>query len=145
MARVERFREALGGPVAAGHLEEKEKQGWKLIALEWEREARSQERPGAPVMQEVPYGMMVSDDCHYLTDNPAEQEVLLVALELIVQDRPLSRVADELNQRGLRTRQGTKWNAALVFNILPRLVDAGPRLLSSEEWAARRPRLLNLV
>ena len=98
-----------------------------------------------PYRQEVPYGLMVADDCHYLTDNPAEQEVLLVALEIIVQDQPLSKVSDELNRRGFLTRRGTAWNPSTVFNILPRLVEAGPRLLSSEAWAQRRPKLMNYV
>jgi hypothetical protein len=66
-------------------------------------------------------------------------------MEQIVQDEPLSKVAQELNSRGHRTRQGTKWSPVAVFNLLPRLIEAGPRIFSSEEWVARREQLLKAM
>ena len=54
--------------------------------------------------------------------------MILLALELIVQDFRLSQVATELNRRQYRTRAGTQWNAASVFELLPRLIDVGPRI-----------------
>jgi hypothetical protein len=62
-------------------------------------------------------------------------------MEQIVQDEPLSRVAAELNRRGFRTRQGGAWGPESVFNMLPRLVDLGPRIFSSSEWTTRMRRL----
>jgi hypothetical protein len=32
--------------------------------------------------------------------------------------RTYQSIADELNAEGIRTRQGKRWNAALVYNVL---------------------------
>jgi hypothetical protein len=66
-------------------------------------------------------------------------------LESIVQDHRLSQVAESLNARGFRTRQGKRWAPATVFDLLPRLIEAGPSLLSSAEWAERRRQLMALL
>jgi hypothetical protein len=36
------------------------------------------------------------------------------------------------------TREGLKWNPVSVFKMLPRLIEAGPKIFSSEEWQQRR-------
>ncbi|MGH9661933.1 MAG: hypothetical protein ACRD96_25520, partial [Bryobacteraceae bacterium] len=54
---------------------------------------------------------------------------------------PYSRVAAELNRLGYRTRDGGEWRPEHVFNLLPRLIDAGPRVFSSAEWVERRKRM----
>lgn len=95
--------------------------------------------------EEIPYGLKVSSDCLYLEENPAERQVLEAIMELIVQDRPFSQIADELNRRGYRMRNGGEWTRVSVFNLMPRLIETGPRIFSSEEWAARRPHLLKVV
>lgn len=74
-----------------------------------------------------------------------EREALLVMLELIIQEKPLSRIADELNQRGFRTRLQTNWTPGSVFDLLPRLIEVGPRVLSTEEWVMRRGKLMQVV
>jgi len=50
-------------------------------------------------------------------------------------------VADELNRRGLRQRDGQTWTPGALFNLLPRMIEVGPRLFVSEEWTQRRQRL----
>ena len=75
---------------------------------------------------------------HKLEENPDEHQVLLLTMELIVQDQRLSQVAEELNKRGFRTRAGFAWNPASVFELLPRLIEAGPRIFTSAEWLERR-------
>lgn len=137
MARVERVREVLSSPLTAEYVQYKADSGWKPVAIEWERLSA-----GAEGAVELPFGLQVADDCVHLEENPAEMEVLLSVMELIVQDRPLSQVADELNRRSYRTRRGLKWGPVEVFALLPRLVEAGPRIFTSEEWAVRRRHLL---
>jgi Recombinase len=66
-------------------------------------------------------------------------------MERIVQDYSVSLVATELNKAGLRTRSGGYWTAVSVFNMLPRLIEVGPRIFSSDEWEARRDRLLKMI
>jgi hypothetical protein len=70
---------------------------------------------------------------------------LLVMLEQIVLDKPLTEIAEILNQRGYRTRHNLKWTPGTVFDMLPRLIEVGARVFSSEEWAVRRGRLMNAV
>ena len=62
-------------------------------------------------------------------------------LEMIVADRPLSQIAEELNARGLRNRQNHLWTPGAVFDLLPRLIDVGPRLVKSPDWVERRARI----
>jgi hypothetical protein len=91
---------------------------------------------------EVPYGMQISDDGWHLTENAAENRVLMSAINMIVDDSPMSGVADELNRQGFRTRRGAKWTAAAVFDLLPRMIEAGPRIFTKEEWVNRRRRVM---
>ena len=65
--------------------------------------------------------------------------------DMIVSDQPMSKVAEALNERGLRTRTGKAWTKPAVFQMLPRLIEVGPRIFSTEEWRRRRGRLLRAV
>jgi hypothetical protein len=59
-------------------------------------------------------------------------------MELIVQEGSYAHIADEINRRGLRTREGEKWTPLSVFEMLPRLIEVGPQLFQSAEWRNRR-------
>jgi len=142
MPKMERVREEVEGPVTPAHLEEKAREGWRLTALEWEREAGSDARG---TRLEVPYGLRISDDARYLEEEPDERAVIVAALDMIVQDCGLSRVADELNREGYRTRSGAPWTAAALFDLLPRMIEAGPRIFTSPEWTKRIRRLVNVL
>ncbi len=144
MAKVERVREALSTPPAAEYWQEKAAEGWRPVAVEWEREVEGAASDG-PLKEEVPYGLQVSDDCLYLEENPAEAEAMRRMLEQIVADRPLSAAAEELNRRGFRQRSGAQWTQVAVFNMLPRLIEMAPRIYSSEEWSEKRHRLRQAV
>jgi len=118
-------------------------EGWTLAALEWEREVEAVER--STPREEVPFGSRVADDCMHLEENPAETQTLAAMLELIVNDElPLSQVTDELNRRGFRNRGGSKWTQTAIFNMLPRLIEMAPQLYSTDEWAHRRRRLVDV-
>lgn len=97
------------------------------------------------VLEVVPYGLKVADDHIHLEREPREHEVLMLTLELIVQDFGLSKVAEELNLRGYLTRKGYPWNAANVFELLPRLIEAGPKIFTSEEWVRRRNSIFSSI
>ena len=90
---------------------------------------------------EVPYGLRVSGDCAHLEADPREHEVLFQIMELTIQDGPYSGIAAELNRRGYRTRNGQPWTPISVFQMLPRLIEAGPGILNSDEWRQRRTKL----
>ena len=142
MARIERIRETMAGPVDAEHMRQKTEAGWRLVALEWQREIPGEEAEPETLIQDIPYGLRVAGDCLHLEEHPDEKNALLMMMDLIVREDPFSQVAKELNQRGFRTRNGALWNPVSVFNMLPRLIEVGPRIFSSEEWQERKERLL---
>jgi hypothetical protein len=132
-------RDVVQGTLTFEYFQERVQAGWTPIAVEWARPSASpqiQSRHGAI---EPPYGLQVAADCKGLEPNPQEVEVLQTVLEEIVQDHRFTQIADALNKRMLRTREGRKWTSTAVFNLLPALIDAGPSLTKSEAWANRRP------
>lgn len=145
MTKIERIREVVTGSVDLEYMRAKTEAGWKLVALEWRREIEGDEKQEHVLVEEIPYGLRVASDCSRLEDDPDERAVLIQMMELIVQDYSVSLVAAELNKKGLRTRSGSYWTPVSVFNMLPRLIEVGPRIFSSEEWEARRERLLRMV
>jgi hypothetical protein len=143
MPNTERIRESSPTGIALDHLQKKMEAGWTLVAVEWERER--QQADAGPIREEVPYGLRVSSDCLFLEENPNEIEALLIMMEGIVQDQPLSRLADDLNRRGFRTRRGEGWTQGDIFRLLPRLVDVGPKLLARKDWPERRRKLFSVA
>jgi hypothetical protein len=145
MARIERIREVVTGPVDTEQWKLKTDAGWKLVALEWRREIEGEEPERTIIMEDIPYGLRVASDCTRLEENPDERSVLVQMMELIVQDHTISETAAVLAGRGLRTRGGSPWTPVAVFNMLPRLIEVGPRIFSSDDWEERRERLLRAI
>jgi hypothetical protein len=150
MSQNERIREPLQGSPTLEYLNQRMAAGWKLVALEWEKEGAIEATPELPDRapqnaEEIPSGLQVSPDRQRLVENPAERQIIILALDMIVEDCPLSLVAEELNRRGHRTRAGKPWTPAALFNLLPRMIEVGPRLFVSEEWTLRRQRLPRVV
>ena len=137
MAKLVRERDVLSGQPGPQYWTERVAAGWRLAAVEWVREEAG-EGEEARGFEEVPYGLQVAEDCRHLEEHPAEKQALIVMLDLIRQDQPLSRVAEALNGASFRTREGGKWGVESVFHMLPRLIEAAPRILASREWEQRR-------
>src|SRR5579885_2280911 len=135
MKKTERIRQAVSDQWADTDLKRLTEQGWKLVAMEWEREVETAE---APLPTEVPFGLRVSPQTQRLEDDPKERETLFQLMELIVQEGSYSRIAEELNRRGYRTRQGEVWTPISVFEMLPRLIEVGPYLFRSPEWQEKK-------
>jgi len=144
VAKLQRVREVPSGPLTPDYVSQKSKDGWKLTAIEWEREVEEPTSQPGPLTEEVPYGLRVSADCSHLEENTAEKQALVLMMDLIVQDAPLSLVAEELNRKGFRTRAGSNWTPGSVFDMLPRLIQVGPRIFSSNEWTARTRHLFRM-
>lgn len=135
MKRTERVRQEVDGPVKPTDLQHRTEEGWKLVAIEWEREV---ETADGQLLAEVPFGLQIAPETQRLEQNPAERDILLQLMELIVQEGSYAHIATEINRRGFRTRQGDKWTAVSVFEMLPRLIEVGPQLFQSAEWQKRR-------
>jgi len=144
----EHARDQVSGPITLDYFQARLSEGWRVSAIEWEREAKQEAGPSAheparsEPSEEVPYGFRISADCRHLERNPDEMAVLMAILQEIVKDRPFSQIAEELNRQHLVNRRGRPWTSAGVFDLLPRLIEAGPQLLKSEQWPARRLEVL---
>jgi hypothetical protein len=141
MAKLERVRDFVTAQPPAQYFADKAAEGWRLVAVEWERGTSA----AGPPVEEVPFGLRVASDCKRLEEDPAELEVLLLMMETIVQDEPLSQAAKVINDRGHRSRDGEKWTPQKLFYLLPRLIEVGPRLCTSEQWVERRKHLFNVA
>ena len=135
------LRDSVQHPVSLDYFQERLSAGWKLKAIEWEKEVEAPSEAAAPPDQAAPYDLEIAPDASRLRHNPHEVGILMTILELIVIEKGVSYIADELNVRGFKTRQGTPWTSPAVFNLLPRLIDLGPDLLKSNEWHTRRDNL----
>ncbi|HEX3821863.1 MAG TPA: recombinase family protein [Candidatus Sulfotelmatobacter sp.] len=138
MKNIERLRQAVSGSLEGLNLAEQAEKGWKLVAVEWEREVESAEDQ---LPSDIPFGLRISTDTQRLEEDPNERELLYSLMELIVQEGSYARIADEINRRGFRTRQGTPWSPVSIFEMLPRLIEVGPHVFHSEEWQKRRQQL----
>lgn len=142
MKRIERIRKAQFDSNEAMQLMQ---EGWRLTSVEWEREVDApgaiDAAPSADQFEELPYGLRVAQDCHHVEQDPHEMEALNTLTELIVQDATLTRMADELNRRGFKPRQAAKWNALMIYNLLPRLIEVTPRIFAEDQWKSRRPQV----
>ena len=137
----EKVRERVAGTPSADYFRLRGEAGWKLVAVEWERETDAP----PPQEEEVPYGMRVGRDCAHLEYEPAEMAVMTLIMELIIQEHAFSRIAEELNRAGFKRRSGEPWSPISVFNLLPRLIEVGQRMFSTAEWPERRQRIYALM
>jgi hypothetical protein len=140
MAKLERVRDFFTAAPPADYFDQKTAEGWKLVAIEWQRGVSQ-----TPSFEEVPFGLRVASDCKRLEENPDEMQILVLMMESIVQDHPLSYAARAINDRGFRTRDGEKWTPQSLFYLLPRLIEIGPKLCTSEEWIERRKHIFNVA
>jgi hypothetical protein len=137
VAHEERVREPMSAPPSDDYVREKAEEGWSLVAVEWARPAAG-DCGGGGIKEEIPYGLRVAGDCRHLEEDRVEKQVMIAMLSGIVEDKPLSQVAAELNDDGFRTRSGREWTQTGIFYMLPRLIEAAQQIFSSEEWRSRR-------
>ncbi|HZU23574.1 MAG TPA: recombinase family protein [Terriglobales bacterium] len=135
------MKDRISGVPDGEYFQVRQRAGWKLIAVEWERAADD-----APAeKEEIPYGLRVAADCQHLEYDADEMAVLTLMMELIVQEHGFSRIASELNEHGFRRRDGAQWTEISAFNMLPRLIEIGPRMFPTADWQERRKRIYQLL
>lgn len=131
----ERMREVLSEPLTPELLAKRANEGWRPVAVEWRRESSAGE--GSSRI-EVPFGLKVAEGGEYLAEHPEETAVLRRILAQIIEDRPLSEVAELLNADGDLQRDGSPWNQSAVFELLPRVIEVAPSIYASEAWQRER-------
>jgi len=141
MAYFERIRDVISGQFDPELMRQRTTTGWQIVSIEWRRELPESELPTQGAFSEdIPYGLRISDDCQRLEVDPTENRTLMLMMELLVQDFPYSSIVSDLNEKGLRMRDGRPWNRVAVFNMTPRLIEVGPRLFATDEWMKLRQR-----
>lgn len=142
---MQRSRDLIAGQLTLDYFMRKAAEGWKLAAVEWVRELGDEVTDAEPFAgsvepEDIPYGLRISEDGLHLERNPLETTVLLLILEKIVKEKRVTEIASDLNMEGFTTRRGVAWSPTAVFDLLPRLIEAGPQLLKSSDWQERRAR-----
>jgi hypothetical protein len=139
---MQHSRDLVSGPITLDYLVRRAAEGWSIAAIEWVREAEktdtAEPQQASMVKAEIPYGLEVAESGMELIPNPLEGSILLLILQKIVKEKRIGDIANELNRNGYRTRDGALWTAPAVFNLLPRLIEAGPELLKSPAWQELR-------
>jgi len=139
MAYFERMRDAITAPFSADLIRQRSAAGWQMVSIEWRRELPDGEAPSESVFDEdIPFGLRISEDCKRLEVEPEEHGALMEMMEGLAQDFPYSAIVSALNEKGFRQRDGRPWSRIAVFNMIPRLIEVGPRFFGSEEWQKRR-------
>ena len=137
-------RDYIQHPITIEYFQERLSSGWKVRAIEWQKDEANAEQeqaasiPAAAGLEEPPYGFEVASDSAHLKHKPDEIQILIRILEMIVAEKKVAMIADELNRQGFRTRHGQHWTSSTVFDLLPRIVEVGPQLLKSDDWRIRR-------
>lgn len=72
----------------------------------------------------IPYGYQLDDNGTTLVAVTDEQHVLTVIDELRTEGKSLRAIADELNRRGIPTKNGNDWKHSTVQSIINRLAAA---------------------
>ena len=142
MAYFERVRDVISEPLSAEIIRQRSAAGWQMVSIEWRRELpESEAPPDHAINEDIPYGLRISDDCVRLEVDAHENQVLMLMMDLLAQDFSYSSIVSDLNEKGFRTRQGKPWTRVAVFNMMPRLIEVGPRIFSSVEWEKRRTKI----
>jgi hypothetical protein len=145
MAHFERIRDVISGPFSPEVIQQRTAAGWQMVSIEWRRELPDRETPTEGAFgEDIPYGLRISDDCLRLEVNPRENQVLMLMMDLLGQDFSYSSIVSDLNEKGFRMRNGGPWNRVAVFNMMPRLIEVGPRMFLSEDWKSRQEKLSRL-
>src|SRR5271169_453814 len=86
--RTERIRQSASGRLTWDEMQKYQSEGWRLIALEWERDVLESEPPAdqARDHEEPPYGLRVAGDSPSLVADEGENAALHAMMELIIQD-----------------------------------------------------------
>jgi hypothetical protein len=135
MSRTQRERQPLSSPLNDQDIQKRVEAGWRMAAVEWEREIPE---AAATNTEDPPFGLRLSPETATLELNPTEWQALFLMMDMTVQEGPYWTIAEELNRRGFRTRQGDPWTPISVFQMLPRLIELGPKIFATEEWRKRR-------
>lgn len=143
------IRDVVTGELSLEYFAKRFGEGWKVSSIEWSRESDGETVTAESTnllgeRETIPYGLRIAGG-GVVQENPLEATVLLLILDQIVREKRIQEIANELNLQGYSTREGLPWGPTDVFNLMPRLIEAGPSLLKSAAWQQRRPSVQRIV
>src|SRR5437763_17121128 len=96
MKKIDRIREKVTVPPTSVYLSKMHDAGWRLVALEWEREIEFSGEPEIPELEPgsevIPFGLRIAGDCRHLEDDHLEIQTLKALDEMIVHDISVRRI-----------------------------------------------------
>lgn len=149
LALKQTMRDAVTGELSLEYFAKRFQEGWKIAGIEWVRDSDEAIASKSSLNllsgeATLPYGFQLTGS-GLVEENPLEAAVLLLILDQVIREKRIQEIASALNEQGYVTREGSPWSAAEVFNLMPRLIEAGPSLLKSDAWRQRRPTVLASV
>lgn len=132
MTKRDRLREAIHGKLDLDDMQHKYAAGWRLVGLEWERDAKNTPEKPPSILRELPSGRPVPADRRRREE--MEMKALETMMERIVHDISLRRMTEELNRAGFTSRGGKPWTAILVFRVFPELIEVTPEIFDRSPW-----------
>lgn len=117
-----RTRETVGNLANPVYLMERATAGWRLRRWNGSATFPRGSTNRAPGRKSCPTGCQISVDGARLVENPSEIKIVILSLDRVVEDCPLSQVSAELNRHGYRMRNGQPWTPIALFTLLPRMI-----------------------
>ena len=147
MRRTECLREAVSKWPNSDEIRERASSGWRLAAIEWEREVEEAHAPPAPdglAGEEIPFGTRIAGDCVHLEHRDAQA----ACVGILFADAP-PRFEIQFGDGGWFVDQLDLAVPALQRRVdmprfvalTPRLIEVAPRILSGAEWDNRKKQL----
>jgi len=89
MAYFERTRDILSGLLTHELLRQRTDAGWRITSIEWRENSPATPQFASPV-EDIPYGLRISEHCLRLELHPEQNRILRHMTELLVQDFPFT-------------------------------------------------------
>src|SRR6266436_297933 len=102
MKKMEWIREAVSVWPSSEYLKQRETAGWRMVAVEWEREVQVEAAPTSKELaagEEIPYGTREDGECVHREENPTEMQVLNRPAAMVVQDHAYDHMAQSRVER----------------------------------------------
>ena len=143
MAYFERMRDVISQPFSPEIIQQRTGAGWQMVSIEWRRELPDAEAPPDNAFsEEIPLrpahlrGLQAPGGRTRRKPGPADHDGPTGTRLHVLGHRERSE------REGIPPAQRHPWSRIAVFNMMPRLIEVGPRLFSSDEWEQRRLRMM---
>jgi DNA invertase Pin-like site-specific DNA recombinase len=82
------------------------------------KSAMSHKKAKGEVCGQVPFGKALAEDGVKLVVDPVEQEAIAIVRQLRAEGLSIRKIAEEMNARGIKTKEAGRWHIATVQRVL---------------------------